>query len=164
MFCCNANLTKCNVGIVTGGYTGIMEAVSKGAVTAGCTHVEGVIVPNLFPNRPPNGNPYLNVVTVASDLMDRLTRLVSSSHIFVALPGSVGTLGEVALVWNHINIDFRVNKESKTHLILWRKPFEAFIKHTVNDLGLIPVDTEHIYFVDTPYEAASLVDDLLGNK
>jgi predicted Rossmann-fold nucleotide-binding protein len=137
-----------------------MEAVSRGAMLAGNSHIEGIIVPALFPNRSPRGNQYLNVVTVASDLMDRLTKLIQASNVFIALPGSVGTLGELALVWNHINIDFRVNKASATHLILWRCPFEAFIKHTVNDLGLLPIDIENIHFVDSPSQVVSLLREL----
>ena len=92
--------------------------------------------------------------------MERLTRLVSESTIFIALPGSVGTVGELVLVWNHINIDFRVQKASKTHLILWREPFERFIDDSVKSLGLGSMDTENIHFVDNPQEAVTIATSL----
>lgn len=118
--------------------------------------VTGVIVPDLFPGRPPRGNAYLNDVAVTHTLMERLTKLVSDTEIFIALPGSVGTLAELVLVWNHINIDFRVNHRSTKHLILWREPFERFILDTVQSLGLKPIDTENIHFVDNPTEAVGI--------
>jgi uncharacterized protein (TIGR00725 family) len=67
--------------VVSGGYSGTMEAVSKGAMEVGNVKVEGVIVPKLFPNRPPRGNEYLNVVTTAESLMHRLTILIESSDV-----------------------------------------------------------------------------------
>ena len=117
-------------------------------------------MPDLFPGRPPRGNAFLNHVTITHSLMERLTRLVSDSSLFIAMPGSVGTVGELVLVWNHINIDFRVNKASKTHLILWREPFQRFIEDSVKSLGLLSLDVENIHFVDSPEEAVEVVRQL----
>jgi predicted Rossmann-fold nucleotide-binding protein len=89
--------------------------------------------------------------------MERLTRLVSGSDVYIALPGSVGTLGEIVLVWNHINIDFRVRKSSLKHLILWREPFERFVSDTFNSLGLKSIDVENIHFVDSPEDAIKIL-------
>ncbi len=118
-------------------------------------------MPQLFPGRPPRGNAYLNQVTVTQDLMQRLTRLVTCSNIFVALPGSVGTLGEVALVWNQISIDFRVRQESEKHLILWKEPFESFIRNAQANLGLTASDVRNLHFVNSPEEAVSQVNKLV---
>lgn len=122
-----------------------------------------MVVPDLFPNRPSHGNAYLNEVTVASSLMDRLTKLIDSSNVYIALPGSVGTVGELVLVWNHINIDYRVHATSKKHLLCWRLPFEKFISCTSNALGLVDIDLEHIHFVEDPESAVELVKSLLPN-
>jgi predicted Rossmann-fold nucleotide-binding protein len=94
--------------------------------------------------------------------MERLTRLLLESNIFIALPGSVGTIGELALVWNHISIDFRVNQASKMHLVLWRQPFQRFVEDSVKSLGLATMDTNNIHFVDDPQEALTLVKTLTG--
>ena len=118
-------------------------------------------MPDLFPGRPPKGNAYLNQVTVTQDLMQRLTRLVTCSNIFIALPGSVGTLGELALVWNQISIDFRVRQGSINHLILWKEPYEAFIRSTQSSLSLTEFDVQNLHFVSSPDEAVSLVNKLV---
>ena len=120
------------------------------------------MVPELFPNRPPAGNKYLNQVTRTKTLMERLTHLMNSSNIYIALPGSVGTLGEVAIVWNHISIDFRVNNLSTKHLIVWRKPFGPFFEHAAADLGLTEFDLRNIHFVDNVEEAVVMVKRLTG--
>lgn len=93
--------------------------------------------------------------------MDRLTRLMNASNIYIALPGSVGTLGEVAIVWNHISIDFRVRNVSAKHLLVWRKPFAQFFEHAVTDLGLTVFDMKNIHFVDNVAEALVVVRGLV---
>ncbi len=118
-------------------------------------------MPELFPNRPTSGNKYLNEVTPTRTLMERLTRLMDVSNIYIALPGSVGTLGEVAIAWNHISIDFRVRNVSEKHLLVWRKPFALFFEHAVADLGLTGFDMRNIHFVDNVAEALVVVRGLM---
>lgn len=77
------------------------------------------------------------------------------------LPGSVGTLGELVLVWNHINVDFRVQAASKKHLICWRCPWEEFLTQTARCLSLTEVDMQNIHFVDNVEEAVLLVEKLI---
>ncbi len=78
------------------------------------------------------------------------------------LPGSVGTLGELVLVWNHMNIDFRVHKKSRKHLICFREPWEQFVLNTRQTLKLVDQDLEQIHFVDTVSEAVALATKLLA--
>jgi uncharacterized protein (TIGR00730 family) len=82
--------------IVSGGYGGIMEAVSRGAHEAGGRVVGVTVAPwaqRLAPNR------YVSEERSAETLFERLEALVESDAL-VALPGGAGTLGEVALAWN----------------------------------------------------------------
>ena len=82
--------------------------------------------------------------------------------MYIVLPGSVGTLGELALAWNHINIDFRVKKESSKHLICWENPWKSFIGDAAFSLKLTAVDLENIHFVQTPAEAVDLNKRILS--
>ena len=72
----------------------------------------------------------------------------------------MGTLGEFALAWNHINIDFRVNQKSSKHAICFRDPWEKFFNGACESLGLVPLDRENIHFVDTVPEAVALVKSI----
>lgn len=93
-------LAEAGAGVVNGGYGGAMEAVSRGARAAG-GRVVGVTVA-LFPQRTPN--PYLSEERPTRTLMERLHHLMRADA-FVALDGSLGTVTEFFLVWNHIFLD-----------------------------------------------------------
>jgi hypothetical protein len=93
-------LAEAGARVVNGGYGGAMEAVSRGARAAG-GQVVGVTVA-LFPQRVPN--PYLSEERRTRTLMERLQHLVQADA-FVALDGSLGTVTEFFLVWNHIFLD-----------------------------------------------------------
>lgn len=84
--------------VITGGYGGTMEAVSKGAAEAG-GHVIGVTAPSLFPGRS-NPNPYVHEVIEASTLANRIDIMMQRSSATLALPGSIGTAAELLISWN----------------------------------------------------------------
>lgn len=89
--------------VVTGGYGGTMEAVSKGANDAGGQAI-GVTAPSLFPGRP-GANPYVTREIVTGTLMERLDTLTDLASGVIVLPGSIGTLTELVIAWNlnHVN-------------------------------------------------------------
>ncbi|MGH2654504.1 MAG: LOG family protein [Actinomycetota bacterium] len=83
-------------GIANGGYGGIMDAVSRGATEAGGT-VLGVTIGSFSEQVPVNR--WLTHEVEARDLFARLP-LICDAEAWVAFPGGVGTLAEVALCWN----------------------------------------------------------------
>lgn len=84
--------------VVTGGYGGVMEAVSRGAAEAG-GHVIGVTTPTAFPDRP-GANPWVREEVVTPDLPTRIRTLIALGDVALALPGSIGTFAEIVLLWN----------------------------------------------------------------
>ena len=82
--------------VMTGGYSGVMEAASRGAAEAG-GHVIGVTV-DLFESRG-TANRWLSERVHAPDLFDRLRHLVTSADAHVVVEGSLGTLTELFLTW-----------------------------------------------------------------
>ena len=84
--------------LVTGGYGGVMEAASAGARSEG-GEVVGVLC-KVFGGA---GNRYLTRRIVSPDLYSRLQQLVDLGDAYVALPGSTGTLVELAMVWELMN-------------------------------------------------------------
>ncbi|OJX47353.1 MAG: hypothetical protein BGO78_17985 [Chloroflexi bacterium 44-23] len=111
--------------IITGGYTGIMEAASRGATEAS-GHVIGITCDEIenWSKRKPNG--WVGEEWRLSTLNERLSRLIDSCDAAIALPGGPGTLVEIALMWNRMQI----NSSPPRPLILvgsgWKNVFETF--------------------------------------
>jgi uncharacterized protein (TIGR00725 family) len=93
-----ARCAGAGLAVVTGGYGGTMEAVSRGASMAGGT-VIGVTAPALFARRP-SANRYVTREIQAPTLLDRIGTLIEEAHGVIALPGSIGTAAELIVSWN----------------------------------------------------------------
>ena len=89
--------------VLTGGYIGTMEAVSKGVVETG-GHSVGVTCEEIERWRPVAPNPWVQEEWRAPTLIERLRLLISRSEAAIALPGGPGTLTEIALYWSHMVI------------------------------------------------------------
>jgi len=114
--------------VLTGGYIGTMEAVSKGANEAGA-HVIGVTCEAIEKWRPIKVNPWVHEEIKCQTLQERLFVLITQCDAAIALPGGVGTLAEIAILWNHMVIDVIHKKK----LILlgegWQKIFHDFLSY-----------------------------------
>src|SRR5262245_19973656 len=91
-----AALARGGADVMTGGFSGVMEAASRGAAEAG-GHVIGVTV-SLFEARGP-ANRWVKERIHAPDLFDRLRHLIATADAHVVVEGSVGTLTELFLTW-----------------------------------------------------------------
>ena len=85
--------------VLTGGYSGTMEAVSHGATEAG-GHVIGVTCEDIERWRPLGANAWVMEEWRKKTLIDRLQTLIESCDAALALPGGPGTLTEISLTWN----------------------------------------------------------------
>lgn len=92
--------------LINGGYGGTMEASARGARDAGGRSV-GITVTRFRTCGP---NPYVDTVLEEPDLFHRLASLVQLGQWYVVLPGSTGTLVELALVWEFLNKGFTTRK------------------------------------------------------
>ena len=91
-------IAKGGGNVATGGYGGVMEAASRGAVEHGGKAI-GYTVQGWTMREP---NKYLSVNRPAADLYDRIRHLIEGSNALVTLGGGIGTLAELALAWNHL--------------------------------------------------------------
>ena len=136
--------------IVSGGYGGIMEAVSRGAHEAGGRVVGVTVAPwvgRLAPNR------YLSEERSAQTLFERLEALIESDGL-IALPGGAGTLGEVALAWNLRQMHLMPQKPTIVVGRRWRRLLDAFRAELIvsdHDLALLT-------HVDTVEEAVTALE------
>ena len=85
--------------VLTGGYVGTMEAVSRGAREAG-GHVIGVTCQEIEDFRPLPPNPWIQEEMRYQTLRERMYALMDHCDLAMALPGGIGTLAEIAAMWS----------------------------------------------------------------
>ena len=87
--------------VVSGGYIGTMEAVSRGANEAG-GHVIGITCDEIEAWRPIKANPWVLEEIRFPTLRQRLYGLIDLCDGAVALPGGIGTLAEISVLWSQL--------------------------------------------------------------
>ena len=120
-------LAKSGHTVLTGGYMGTMEASSKGASEAG-GHVIGITCEEIERWRKRSHNEWVREEWKLETLHERMIKLIDSCNTAIALPGGPGTLAEIVLMWNRIQIEaippvpiILVGEE-------WKKIFSLFYK------------------------------------
>ena len=113
--------------VLTGGYIGTMEAVSRGANEAG-GHVVGVTCEDIEAWRAVKPNQWVKEERREKTLIGRLQLLIEGCNAALALPGGAGTLTEIALMWNLMIVESLPPRP----LILigsgWQSTFDQFFK------------------------------------
>lgn len=129
--------------VLTGGYMGTMEAVSRGAVEAG-GHSIGVTCQEIENWRKTSANPWVKEEWHTRTLYERIDRIIEGCDAALALNGGPGTLTEVALMWNRMTI--QATRLRPLILIgpAWQKSFEAMF----SSLGsfIAPHDRTYLSF------------------
>ena len=95
------SLARVGHTVLTGGYMGTMEAVSRGAAEAG-GHTVGVTCDQIEKWRNTKANAWVKEERRFESLRERLYFLVESCDAAMALPGGVGTLAEIAVMWSQM--------------------------------------------------------------
>ena len=118
-------LAKRGHTVLTGGYIGTMEAVSRGAKEAG-GHVIGVTCEDIETWRKVKANSWVMEEIRRKTLEERLHTLIHESDAALALPGGPGTLTEISLMWNLMVVE----SLHRRPLILigdgWQSVFDQF--------------------------------------
>jgi uncharacterized protein (TIGR00730 family) len=138
--------------VLTGGYVGTMEAVSRGANEAG-GHVIGVTCADIEAWRAVKANAWVQEERHFATLQERLNELVLACDAAIALPGGPGTLTEISMSWNLMI----VNSMPPKPLLLvgsgWRAVLDRFF---VEFHDYMPVhQREFIQFVPTVQDAVT---------
>ncbi|MBD3196676.1 MAG: hypothetical protein GF317_16590 [Candidatus Lokiarchaeota archaeon] len=102
-------LAKEGYEIISGGFGGTMEQISKGAKEAGGKTIG--ITCYIFPGKE-NGkaNKFIDTEFVTEDIFSRIKMMIEMANAFIILPGGTGTLLEFSAVVEHINkglLDFK---------------------------------------------------------
>ncbi len=113
--------------VLTGGYMGTMEAVSRGAAESG-GHVIGVTCDEIEAWRPAGHNRWVQEEWRYPTLRERLYALIDACEAALALPGGIGTLAEIAVLWSQM----QVSAADPRPIILigdgWRETLTEFYK------------------------------------
>jgi len=91
-------LGKAGFDVCTGGYGGVMEAVSRGAKSFAA--VTYAVTAEFFKAR---ANAWIDREIRVDDWQQRLFELIRIGDGFVACKGGTGTLAEIAVVWEMLN-------------------------------------------------------------
>lgn len=92
-------LAKHGFAVCSGGYGGVMEAVSRGAKESG-GKTYGVTAEFFTAAKL---NPWIDTEVRMQSWEERLFELIRLAHGFVACKGGTGTLVELAVVWEMLN-------------------------------------------------------------
>jgi uncharacterized protein (TIGR00730 family) len=129
--------------VLTGGYMGTMEAVSRGASEAG-GHVIGVTCIDIEEWRSSSPNQWVKEERRKQSLFERLQGLIEGCDAAIALPGGAGTLTEISLMWNLMIVESIPPRP----LILigsgWQSTFDQFFKEF--DTYMPVLQRELLYF------------------
>ena len=123
-------LAEAGYVVQTGGYIGTMEAVSRGAAEAG-GHVVGITCDEIESWRPVGPNPWVKEEIRYPTLKGRLFALITDCHAAIALPGGIGTLQEIVVMWAQLQVGAIDSKP----LILIGKGWKNTISALYKNLG-----------------------------
>jgi uncharacterized protein (TIGR00730 family) len=134
--------------ICTGGYSGVMEAASRGAHEGG-GRVIGVTM-NQFRSEP---NRYLTDKFPSAHFYERLQRLITRSVGYVALRGGMGTVTEISLVWNKMQTGVLEPRP----LVLLGDCWPPIVKEWQRHLAVNDNDVQFLDFAVSPDEAVEII-------
>lgn len=140
--------------ICTGGFYGIMEAVSKGALEKG-SEVYGVTV-GLWGSEP---NRFITREIRCKSVFERIEKLIQLGDAFVVLQGGTGTLLELAAVWEYSNKKLMDSKPIVCHSSMWKDIIQILDKQMV----LENRKPGQVKSFDSALEIVTYLDQALNN-
>lgn len=117
--------------VLTGGYGGVMQAASRGCHEAG-GHVIGVTCTQIESLRSVKANQWVSEEIHFDSLRDRMYTLIDSCQAAVVMPGGVGTICELMVMWN----EMIVGSLSPRPLILVGSEWNAVMSQFIDALGV----------------------------
>lgn len=138
--------------IMTGGYKGVMEAASRGAAEVGA-HVIGVTCSPLEVVRRQKPNQWVERIVPYDTLRERIVHLAMRADGYVVMPGGVGTMSELMLVW-----DLMRAREIPPRPLVCYSPFWEHILAPLRATSQVPaVSWEMVLFASTPGEVVEMI-------
>jgi uncharacterized protein (TIGR00730 family) len=150
-------LAERGFGVVTGGYNGVMEAVSRGAKEAG-GQVIGVTVEVIARNFERAANEWIDQEIQTAALLERIDKLIELGAGYVVLPGGSGTLAELGVVWNLALLGALHGKP----IVVVGHGWEKVLRTLVEDLHTVEADFLTLTFVPDVVAAVEALSGALS--
>ena len=147
--------------IVTGGGPGLMQAANEGAKSAGATGSVGIRGELPFEQ---DVNPFVEQAFEHETFFTRLHHFVIASDAFVVVPGGIGTVLEMLMIWQLL----QVRHVDNVPLILVGKMWKGLVdwaRHSMLDPRLALANAHDLEIprcLETADEAIALVRELHG--
>lgn len=145
-------LAQAGYAVMTGGYKGVMEAASRGAAEVG-GHVIGVTTAQIEMFSGARVNPWVTKEVKHPLIRDRLRFLVEHGDGYIAMPGGVGTLHELAETWELM----RINGVPRRPIVCYGPLWAQIISLLNNSSYVHDSYRDLLSFAYTPEEAVSLI-------
>ena len=141
-------LGKNGYDVMTGGYTGVMEAVSQGAHEAGA-RVLGITMVG-FEDR---ANTFVMDELHTPNFYVRFKWLIDGADGFIAMRGGMGTLAEMTFAWQKLSLRMFAERP----LILLGSQWQAVLEVWAENFTIIPDDYRGLTVAATPQKACEAI-------
>jgi uncharacterized protein (TIGR00730 family) len=152
-------LAQAGFTVQSGGYSGVMAGASQGAAEAG-GHVIGVTSAQIEQFRPMPANQWVIEEIKRQTLRERLLYLVDNCAGAVVMPGGIGTLSEMSLMWSFLQTGEIAPRPLIAVGGLWQRTLAAF----VDEAYVHPHHQALLTLTRTPEEAVKKIVDYLKNE
>ncbi len=142
--------------VMNGGYRGTMEASARGA-RDNRGHTLGVLSGEFDRFAP---NDYLDETIRRDDLFGRIREMHARADAFVVLKGSIGTLAELALVWNLAKVGVQPPRPIVLVGAGWKTVLESWREH----LAVTGEELALLHVVDHPEDAVEYLRTALSGE
>ena len=155
-----AALAELGCDIVTGGGPGLMQAANEGAALAGGAASVGIRIELPFEQ---DANPFVSHAFEHGTFFTRLQHFVIASDAYVVVPGGIGTVLELMMVWQLL----QVRHVDNVPLILVGKMWQGLVDWAAKSMLdpaqplASPQDLQMPICVDTADEAIAIVRKLV---
>ncbi len=144
-------LARANIVVCNGGYTGIMEASSRGASEMGGVTIGLTLA--VFGDQGPN--PFVTREIKHATLFERLANFVELADAFVIFRGGIGTLAELSVIWNLM----QTRALGKRPLIFTGQCWPKIVECLRENLEVRDKDVRMVCVVSTPEQAMDIIKE-----
>jgi uncharacterized protein (TIGR00730 family) len=145
--------------VCSGGYGGVMEAVSRGAKEAGGRTL--AVTAGFFKAR---ANRWIDDEVRVTTWQERLFELIKRGQGYVACPGGTGTLVELAVVWEMLNKGAMTKKPLVLLGNFWQPVIERVREvETGYSSGWGEQGERLVHVISSPDDAAGYLSDRLAD-